>query len=277
MEERKYLSLQEIQQEELRLLNHLADFCESHNLTFSLDAGTLIGAVRHKGFIPWDDDIDVCMSRPDCDTLITLAKEIETDTIRLQGFYGVPLDYSSQLRLVSKRVMLEDKHVFDHGDNNLWIDIFPIDGYPESKEEGITLCKKTSFYRRLMAAGSMKWSALSNKIISLGVAILRPILRSTPFRTYCAKKMNTLQRSIPYASTSAVGGLCHVSKGEDRMDYLSFEKTIPVKFEGRTYRAMSCYDQHLRNWYGDYMQLPPEEKRIPIHTFDAWWMDSPAS
>lgn len=270
---RKYLSLEEIQQEELRLLNHYADFCEKHGLSYSLDAGTLIGAIRNQGIIPWDDDIDVCMPRPDCDQLIELKTEFETDDIALSGFYGMPLNISSQLRVISKRVYVGNENIYDHGDNNLWVDIFPIEGNPDDEATGIKACKRASFYRRLMAAGSMKTNVIDNKLLAAVIAIFRPILVSKKLRYYCAKKIRSIGSNTPYGTTNTVGAFCHVSTGEDRMPLKDFDEKLLIEFEGRLHPIMSCHDEHLRKWYGDYLTPPPPEDRFPIHRMKAWWAD----
>ena len=109
MAERRYLSQEEMQKEELRLLDLFDRLCREHGLRYSLEYGTVIGAVRHKGFIPWDDDIDLSMPRPDYDKLVSLASEFDCEDACLEGYFGMPLDCAALMRFVSKRVGVEQR------------------------------------------------------------------------------------------------------------------------------------------------------------------------
>ena len=270
--DKKLLDLHDMQQEELRLLNVFAAFCEEHDLTFYLDAGTLIGAVRHQGFIPWDDDIDLTMPRPDYERMIALAGEMNREDCHLQGYWGLPLDVAPYARYVTERVAIYNEDVRDY-DTNLWIDIFPIDGNPDDEEESLAQYLAVNKYRRLMGAGFMRWHVIDNKLVALGTHILGPILRSKAFRMPLIRRYHALQTKVPFGSTQTVGSFANVSKGNEHRMPLGYLKGTTVTFEGGTYPAMSCYDEHLTRMYGDYMTPPPEDKRIPAHSIRAWWVD----
>ena len=273
MDTNKMLDLHDMQQEEVRLLDVFAQFCREHDLTFYLDAGTLIGAVRHQGFIPWDDDVDLSMPRPDYERMIELQDELRREDAHLQGYWGYPLDQAPFARYVTDRVRIENVDVRDY-DTNLWIDIFPIDGNPDDEEESLKQYLRANVYRRLMGAGFMRWHVIKNKVVAAGTHVLGPFLRSKVFLTPLVRRYHALQTKVPFGSTKTVGSFCNVSKGnEHRMPLEGYLKGVPVMFEGNEYPAMSCYDEHLTLMYGDYMTPPPEDKRVPSHSTRAWWVE----
>ena len=132
----KELSLREIQLTELKILSVFSDFCNEHGLIYSLVGGTLLGAVRHKGFIPWDDDIDVGMPRPDYEKFIEMIEangDLLNENIKVITDRGknAILPY---LKIVDKRIEISPK--CNEKSNNIWIDVFPYDGCPENTQIG---------------------------------------------------------------------------------------------------------------------------------------------
>jgi lipopolysaccharide cholinephosphotransferase len=264
------LTLREKQFEGLRALRMFDDLCKEHGLRYSLDYGTIIGAVRHKGFIPWDDDVDVCMPRPDFEKMLSMSDTFKKEDTELQGYFGLPLEVSSHVRFVSLRAEINHTTMNLPGRNYIWVDIFPIDGNPDDLQDGLALCQEAWFPKQMLTAGLWRWKAIPNRAVATACLVTRPILRSYPFRMYWTKRLKSVQLSVPYGSTGTVGSLASLSHGEDRMPIEQFEKTVMMEFEGYEFPVMSCWEQRLHNWYGDYMQLPPEDQRIN-HQLDAWW------
>lgn len=270
---RRFLSNEELQQEELRLLRHFDAFCKLHSLRYSLEYGTLIGAVRHHGFIPWDDDLDVSMPRPDYEKLISLCDEISYDDIQLNGYFGMPLELSSILRVESLRVGIDQKNTRDHDNNHLWIDIIPLDALPDDRDEAIKLCERANFPRQMQTAGFWRWESFPSLPVAVGCTMLRPILAARSFRLFWARRLQAIRTSIPYGSTNTIGSLSCVSHGEEIMPRDEYENMTEMEFEGELYPVMGCWDLRLKNWYGDYMTPPAEADRTPAHSFDAWWIE----
>ena len=131
-----YLTDDELKQLELDIMKQFDAYCEKHDLRYYLYAGTLIGAVRHKGFIPWDDDIDVVMPRPDYEKLqLLLEKEPISPNIKLVNAKNYDLYPFPFLKLTDTRTSGIAKYMPKNYRMGVWIDVFPLDGLPENKEE----------------------------------------------------------------------------------------------------------------------------------------------
>ena len=165
----KQLNIREIQLEEVEILKEFIKFANENNLKYYLSGGTMIGAVRHQGFIPWDDDIDIAMPRPDYDRLINLAKtkkiseELEIKSLEL-GNLAYPF-----VKIINKNIDIVSKSAED---KNLWIDIFPIDAVPSDYEEQKKLIKKVMNYKGIIylhntkAKDILKEKTVSERLIN---------------------------------------------------------------------------------------------------------------
>ena len=165
MEEDNTLTLKEIQQEQAKILKKLADFCKENDLTYYLTGGTLLGAIRHKGFIPWDDDIDVVMPRPDYDRMHQIVKEkkyhIDDNLIlRSLQYNNLLLPFS---KVMNTSLRMETHFYENEYDNYLWVDVFPMDGLPESDKKINKIYKKIWFLRRLLALVEVKDDIIQNE------------------------------------------------------------------------------------------------------------------
>ena len=127
----EYLSLDQVKQIELDILKYVDAVCKEYNLRYFLSFGTLIGAIRHKGFIPWDDDIDISMPREDYERFVEITKNANGKFVTLYpGKEGYPYPF---VKVVDKSTELAEKDVMDIPDNGLWVDIFPVDVYAGAK------------------------------------------------------------------------------------------------------------------------------------------------
>lgn len=128
-----YLTPDEVKAEELSMLIEFDALCRREGLRYSLAGGTLLGAVRHKGFIPWDDDIDVSMPRPDFDKLVTLARFNKRSNDRIFEPYSNDWTHPIFLKYINRRVAV-DAH-YENGESNLWIDVTPVEGLSDDYDE----------------------------------------------------------------------------------------------------------------------------------------------
>lgn len=264
----KPLTLLEIQRYSLDILKSVHTFCVEHNIKYSLAYGTLIGAIRHKGFIPWDDDIDIIMPRPDynrfCSTFqvegLGMLSEKDPD------YY---LNYCRVFDTVNTKcdTLLPISKRYTGG---VWIDVFPADGVSDDKDDfvkNIDSIKKVwmlqlrfrhsliSFPRIIQTCGIKDCLILSAiKLSSLGRIFLNhynEIIRNNA-------------EMIPYGSTAHWSQIVVLDDGVRNYQLCEdFEDTIDTEFEGCSFKIMQGYDRFLRNIYGDYMQLPPEGQRHP--------------
>lgn len=254
------------------VLREFIDICKQQNYTYYVCGGTAIGAVRHNGIIPWDDDIDVFMPRPDYDKFLAFAKDYHSDKYEVLTPYTTK-DYPMYFAKLSNK----NTSLIENADiPSLWglyIDIFPIDGAAEDKEEA---ARDQVRFRREMN----KLEAISNhysfaKYISLlGTRkewgrFLRKTLGFFARKWYRGKildRMEKICRQYNFTTSPNVMAYsgCYGSREVFPREWL--EGIVEKPFENLTVNLFGGYDGYLRQLYGDYMQLPPVEKRISHHT-----------
>lgn len=270
--ERSYLELEEVHSAELGMLKAFDEFCAAHGLRYSLFYGTLIGAVRHKGFIPWDDDVDVAMPRPDYERLLSESEVLLRET----GFFLRPmrsflsLEESPLVKVCDPAIAVEERGALESG--NLWIDVFPVDGLPEDEGEAKAVAARLNKKRLLFVAlTSPARSALTlkRKVIKL---LLKPVgLFKKPRSISC--EMTQLAEKVPFDGANTVNALTWTNFGfEGRFSRDAFENMEKLEFEGCEFCVIGEWHQNLAGVYGDYMTLPPVEKR-GTHSLKAWRMD----
>lgn len=258
------LSLKELQQVSLDVLLDIHRFCKEHNLRYSLGYGSLIGAIRHKGFIPWDDDVDIVMPRPDFDVFCKTFTS-ENSAMIYYGNERSAIACFARVSDMANTVFVVDSP-WTSRVSGVWIDIFPLDGVEDqqsdySKRYSI-LKKRCSFvykFRRQnhhITSDDKLWPILRtwlNKIIGLNgiipAAIIKGIVKSA--------------RKIDYETSNYIGQMTYFDDGPIRFSKDDFSSYIDVDFEGYKLKAMAGYDHHLKQIYGDYLNLPPEEERVP--------------
>lgn len=265
------MCIEEVVRVELEILESVARFCEEHDLRYFLAYGTLIGALRHKGFIPWDDDIDIQMPRSDYNRLIEIfEKENKNPNLTLVS----PLDKISRHPIVkiidNRTVKVEQGIDYMHGNLGIDIDIFPIDGQPEAEADF------ERWYNKLKRIYSLYTASMTvTKGGSLKRRIAIPIIRVVASRRAMKRKADRLHRKYPYDTSRYLGAVeCAFNSMGNRVEKECFADYVLVEFEGKQFRAPIGYDSILRKIYGDYMQLPPEEKRVSHHSAVAYWKEN---
>mgnify|MGYP002531553646 CR=1 FL=1 len=152
---KKQLSLDEIKEVELQILIEFRRICNELGLRYYLSGGTLLGAIRHKGFIPWDDDIDLAMPRSDFNKLIEFSRSYQNDTYKFLFFSqtGTLLPYA---KFVNIKTHIDAKYAEDEMQQHLWLDIMPMDGLPEDLNEVARIYKKAEYYRKIIGLCNAK-------------------------------------------------------------------------------------------------------------------------
>lgn len=254
------LDLQDIQTIELNMLVMFDRFCKKNNIEYSLAGGTLLGAIRHRGFIPWDDDIDVCIDRNSYSKLLNLKESLKNElNFILQGYLNVKVENAPFVKLVDTTLISKSNSEFF--DSCLGIDIFPVDGLPDSNDELVGLYQKAKRLRRPIsfacAAPTEEMSLWKKIIFGITPRFLRRCIICIQ-----SKRLNRLNHSYRYGATRYVGVLGWGQYGiGERIEFAEFNHKVFVEFEGYSFLAMGCWDMYLKGLYGNYMKLPPTDQR----------------
>lgn len=267
----KQLNIEEIRKIQMDILTKVDKFCKDNNLRYSLAYGTLIGAIRHEGYIPWDDDIDIVMPRPDYEKFIHNFN----GTIENIKVYATELDpkfictyakIADERTLVVENINLQNKV----GVN---IDLFAIDGI---HIDDMNIIKKQRFYKNLQDVKTIKLSSsrsfLKNAILALGKASLFCFSNERINSILLKKAKEYAFRNNKY-SFDEEKHCCNLAPGfiEDEILPIEyFEKYSEYTFENKKFMVTKFYHEWLTSIYGDYMQLPPEEKQVSHHDFKAY-------
>ena len=267
----KMIGLEEIRKSQLSMLGALADFCEENSIRFFLDGGTLLGAVRHQGFIPWDDDIDIMIPHPDCIRLSKLSGgKIGKYLICEPEYNG--MSFAESWKMYDPELVIES----DIGGSSsaciyfpVFLDLFPMEGLPDTESENVRWYRKVVFYRKLMlcAIGSV-WhgSTLPRKIFH---GCMRPVVKLIgPGRIF--RWLQDSKERLSFEEAEWVGNMSGpVHTTDSRVLKLDYIKQMKLPFEGREYPVPGNYRQYLTQLYGaDSMTtLPPENMRKTRHSF----------
>ena len=264
----KQLTLPEIKTESLTLLKALDRFCTERGIRYALAYGTLLGAVRHKGFIPWDDDIDVMMLRPDYERFV---REFQADGMKVYAPETDDNCWIAFARLCDTEKTLVRTlipWINPKEETGLWIDVFPLDPVPDEEEAYTAVYNKAhGLYKDLMHARRTKGKvgkefSAKRRRKALIQKLLHPIWHLQDPRVPRDRFREFLKELPAYGTTAHVGRLTNANCIGDRFLREDFENPVRLPFEDAEFPVPSGYDAVLTGMYGDYMQLPPEKKRI---------------
>ena len=270
----KEMTRDEMKALQLEILKTVDRFCRDNDIQYTVAEGTCIGAVRHMGYIPWDDDVDIAMTRPNYERFIHSFDRYHKDL----AIYAPELKwdyYAPYANVFDKRTILDEGLNGHNGmEIGVKIDIFPIDGVA-------TDIKKCHRNKRIMA---LLWNILYIKRVKINKTYhksLRHYLRFLVKRVILFPvKYTSVQRAIRHFATKYsfedsinVDNCIFPHRRDSWCSQHVFDGYKDVTFEGITVSIMNGYNEYLTKLYGDYMTPPPEEKRIASHGFKAFWKD----
>ena len=262
-------NLQEISTKELRkiqldILNDVNDFCLKNDITCFLAYGTLLGAIRHKGYIPWDDDIDLMMTRPDYDKFIANYASGKYELISTDMDAKYPYSFA-KIHDPSTRIIEYSSREFEIGVN---VDLFSIDGLPSDEKERSKHIRKIRRYISLKEIKRIKITKERSFTRNAMLLLFKLITFLIPYQ-FIIRRLVCLNKQYDYTQSEVVGELNFIKKNR-YFKKTEFEELIDMEFEGNLYKVPAFYDKWLKIIYGDYMKLPPEKDRKTHHVFHAY-------
>lgn len=254
---------------QLEVMDNFHSWCLENKITYFITAGTLIGALRHKGFIPWDDDIDVVMPRKDYDRMITSFPR--TGKYRL---YATEVDSSCIFPYAkiydSDTVMIEGNEV-DHPFIGVNIDIFPLENATDDYQDAVKLKESIKFLDDILGVKLLD-KANRGFAKNVTVAVLRLVSKLFSYSFLTQRIIKKATMFIANKDSKYIVNAVIYAKGErEILEREWFKETVDLEFERRYYKAPIGADQYMRRLFGDYMQLPPEDKRVSHHRFKAYY------
>lgn len=260
--------MKEISAEESKLilfdiLVYFDKFCRDNNIKYTLHGGTLLGAVRHKGYIPWDDDIDLSMTRINYDKLLSIWKD---GRYKLFNVNPEVRYWNSVIRITdpNTEVYFGNSKQSKHG---LWLAIVPIENIPDDENAWDKMKKRTLFW--------IKKCRQKNGIVPIDSG-LKGLLERCCFKVVSLSYMNRQFTKVVsrYKNTETKRMMrINVNYEPKVFPSLIYNGYTELEFEGRFFMAVSHYDDFLKIVYGDYMTLPPVEERVAKHNYRAYYKE----
>lgn len=262
------LTLNEIKQTELQLLKIFNTFCRENNIRYFLSNGTLLGAVKYKGFIPWDDDVDVLVPREDYERLISSFKSNEK--YQLFSFESNP-DY----RYPFAKLCDMSTRKIEHGMNNgvelgVDIDIFPLDLWDNDSDKAKREVKQIQNYMFCLGLTKLSKPDSINRIKRIIKALVMAAVKMFGSKYFIRKIINVSNKKGQKESSYCGCKIWCIYGEREIIPAEVFAETVETEFEGENFPAPVGYDIYLRSLYGDYEIDPPAEKQKTHHSFVAY-------
>ncbi len=265
MENNAISGIAQLQQVDLNIAKEFTSICDRFGLTYYMLGGTMLGAVRHKGFIPWDDDMDFGLPRNDYEKFLEIAPKELPPQMKLSGYWNNPNHQSYCARLFDIDTKVIEERIGNESRNTcVAIDIFPIDGTPN-----IGIIRKIYFFRvlfhRAMLSMCYKDSIDQKRKRDSGekglIFILEklPIERiTTPYKQKC--KIDKIMRRQKIEGSKYWGNIMGCYRTKEVVPANFYGEGAFYQFEDTKFRGLKMYDEYLKWTYGDYMQLPSEKE-----------------
>ena len=272
------MQMKDIQSVSLEILKFVANICERNHFRYYLAYGTLLGAVRHHGYIPWDDDVDIIMPRPDYERFLEWAACHKEEL----GPYEIFNRHTNRQYLYAITRISDSRYEIHKDDEancgmGIFIDVYPYDGLGNDKDVALAKLKQTRKLCDLIVDMTRKDTSIPSQLNWKGKIVFcyKRLVRRLRGLNYYFKQLEILRDNNDFDSSEYVGPLMwyfckpHNVLFERRI----FGDGMQLQFEDGYFSVPSGYDEMLTQEYGDYMQLPPVEKRFYQHQYKAYKKD----
>lgn len=255
-----------LHQVDMNIVKAVVKICDEHGLIYYMLGGTMLGAIRHHGFIPWDDDIDLGMPREDYEKFLEIAPKELPDIFKVVNYRNTPEYQYYITRILDTQTKVEEERIGnDSKYTHASIDIFPIDGTPNniilrkiyyfrvlSHRALMSLCYKDSIDRH-------RKRGIAEKIL-LWIMEHLPIEKlTTPYKQKC--RIDKLLRKQKINGSKYIGNIMGAYRTREIVPAEYYGEGKYYKFEDMELRGLNMFDEYLTYTYGNYMQLPPEDQR----------------
>jgi lipopolysaccharide cholinephosphotransferase len=267
------LTIEELRTVQMNILKVVDEFCRENSITYILGRGTLLGAVRHHGFIPWDDDIDIYMLRADHDRFVELFNKQHSRYRVLSHHVDPDYPYTTSKVEDTKTSLIDDSNIkYEIGIN---IDIFLLEAISNDAGKARLYFYRLVFYNTLLLIKATvihkERSLAKNFILIVGRLIISPISYKSILKRY-----SYLKTKFRNENTDNIGYV-YVTNEVKIFPKTVMQQTIPMRFENELFAAPQNFDTCLKIEYGDYLQLPPIEERISHHRYKAYYKTNGAN
>ena len=262
------ISLFEMRRLQMDMFKQVINICETHNLRYTLSGGSLLGAIRHKGYIPWDDDLDIILPRKDYIKFLQVAPRLLDENCTLISPYNNPDHIYTFSKIYDNRTVLQEP---GHPPIGVYIDLFPMDGLPEDIRKSNRHFFKIKLYNTLINA------SIKPKVNSGGgwKTFLKFFLYIFCRPVGTRRWLNMLDKFVikyDYETSRHVAiAVISFYGNRERVRKAAFSEYIKMPFEDMQVNIPVGYHEYLSNVFGDYMTPPPKEKQITHHSYKVWW------
>lgn len=255
-----------LQEKEIDMVKKLVQICEKYDLKYFMAGGTFLGAVRHKGFIPWDDDIDLGMYRGDYERFLKIAEKELEFPYKIQTYQNCAAHHYYFSHIVDMRYKVRRLGSLDKREEYIWIDIFPYDGLPDGVRGNLIylqllfyrFCYHMAYFEKINIARNDR--AVWQKII---LQLLKIIYKVCKFdKNKWREKIDILLKKQDIEKCGKIMSFMGVKLQREIFPRKVYDNLVDYQFEDMDLKGPSDYDRVLKQMYGDYMSLPPVEKRV---------------
>ena len=261
------IPIDEVKSIQLEILDYINTTLKGEQIPYWLAYGTLLGSIRHKGYIPWDDDIDIIVLRKDLDRAISVLNS-NSDRYKTLTMNNTNGYYYLFAKVTDTYTHIIEKGVKEIDELGIYVDLFPLDYLPLDDKEYAKHVNKIFRLRSLLYGSLLDFSQF--RAASIGIkckSLIGKLLGSKRLMI----KVDNICRQYSEKQEGYIADIVGAGNKNRKISSRVFSKTINGEFEGRMYPIPVGYEEYLTCIYGDYMKLPPKEEQVLTHGFRAYW------